>query len=1363
MTIKNKILSVFLAVLMFTSVFTAFPPMEVWADDGTVPSVKKEDPDVGSNYVTLKGKITANGGVNIEKYGFGYIINHSSSEYNWGGLKVGTISNNVLFTYKITGLNPGDFVDYVVAAKNCYGEAKPVYGYVWVPIKVSEDELDFSTTGGSDTFTVTSSSDYTISESLSWISLNTVSESSSKTITVTCSKNTGAEREGTITVEHTGSGDTFEIEVHQDGQDLIGVSEEELEFDADGGKDTFKITASSAYTITTNVTWITLSSKSGSTDKTITVTCSENTSTSSRSGVITVKHTATGDTYEIDVEQEGAEITWDCTFEPKSSYLFGEELDFSGKITSNATIEKVTIGFYDTDNPDVTGGHYYTTAVNSKTYYLSGVPAFTVGNAFTNKGPSGGTIDISDCRGIDIIIWIKVKDQDDAITVFNKTVLFDKTTVPAVDYINASGSGMTFTFTVTCNKYANHGILLYADEYPLDINWEKSISGNSIVYTGTVAFSLSGERKITAYALDSNGNCVLDSDAIKSITINAKSKGVIDAPSIITPNPSTVKKGDGLYLSWNRPTNPVGVEIKYNIYVLHNGDNVCVNVAPITTTSYTIPAKYFSAAGDYIVSVIAIADDYTQSNDDDSAIAVKVVTNGETRGDINNDGEITNKDRFYLNRYLKKMTGYTSIDLTIADINLDGKVNEEDAIYLANHLAGVKGYESFPNYDAHCLHTDCQVSYAGKTVFVNNTNKSDGIHSYYHMWSSICKACGENLGVFQGNDAAEKGAVEQKACTYNFEGYCSCGALNTSNYVSWNGYIASAKTVTVYETPYSSTWYGSVFENEKVTVLGEIGERYFIKYTVSTTKSDKYGYVPTDTIRSSATVNSIYSISFDFETITLPASGRNVLLIPKDGSGFFYVYKDGKKISDISSLKNFKLVFSKNNVICKGTTLVGGKEGGYGALTVSFEDTNGNVIYVSSPKSYIVAESTSVYSSSDKSVFSENEKEYIRMTLDMALSGGNIKRPRDADFTYGDNVLLNIEKVWDMLASLARLKNPTIEQCSAVLAAYLEAYNDGTIGEYTDTSFFTSLSAILTQIWDFGIGFPYENFSNAFSTAIKTIQSYKGKPFSVTAAKDIVKSLKVLYSNADELADLFDICPKLVVDLAKNGFSVKEFSKTLDAMSKSEKFFEFMEILSLVGDVVAIGTDIFSAGCILFGSYDKQRSLLEDIREVLIQAGYTKNDVQIKAIDNLIVQYDSSFLTKLQESKKALWGDIVSLGAEIALSNGCPLFGVLLSVVQIAAGNTTVAEEAEYTMFKLISHAYICALDFTYEMFATGEMTCSLEEAKTKIQLYITMAIHENVLAISASDENGEFSIDEKEQFKSNITLMKKVYSAYLN
>lgn len=1117
----------------------------------------------------------------------------------------------------------------------------------------------------------------------------------------------------------------------------------------------------------------------------------------------------------------------ECTFNPKSVLTWGDKLEFSGRITSDSNIQKVTVKAFDIDNPDKYVFQTYTKqSVGSKSFKLSNVPDFTAGESKSKNWD-----------GVTIVIYVVLSNETGVHHEFEYDIEFedlDTTTISSPDEDDTFYAGDDITF--------KWGSVSGAEEFEWEF-YEGIRSSGHLLDSGSTG-TTSTKRKVVidgdllkagkAYSFyvratndysDSNWEWISLYAYAKPSELYADPEelsftkdGGYDYIDLTSSHDWTATVSDGwiklsddsgtgdeeikVTVSANTGASRVGViTFKSEVGTIYvnviqaKGEASKLDVSTTRIqTSYEKGYESFSVTSnlyDWKVSSnvdwlsvtsagLDLNDNVKISVDENKSIeprtgTITVSGGGITRivtvtqegrpaivGDINGDGEITNKDRFLLNRYIAGISGYTNIQIKVADINSDGTIDQTDADYLTNHLAGIKGYESFPMYDSSCAHTNCTVIYAGKTVFVNNTNKNDGVHSYYHIWSSICNNCGENFGEFQGDDDAIKGAIEKKDCTYNFEGYCSCGALDTSKYDSWKGYNATDKTVTVYETPYSSDWYGSISKNEQVTVLGVIGDKYFIKYIVTATNSDKYGYVPIHIIKNSNMSNTVYSIEFDFETITLPVSGRTVLLIPKDGSGFFSICKNGNKVSNISTLKNLKLDFSKNNVECKGTTLVGGKNGGYGRLTVSFEDVDGTIIYVSAPSGYIVTESSSVYTSNNKAVFNQNEKEYIKLTLDMALSGANIKRPRDADFTYGDNVLLNIEKVWDMIASFAKMNNPTIDQCSAVIATYLESFNDGTIGKYEDASFLTSLGKVLDTIFKIESEIPYEEFSDEFVSAIKTIQSYKGKKFNVKGAKDVLKNLKTIFSFNTDVKKWFEFVPDLAKTFAENGCSVKEFLKTIDAMSKSEKFFNFMEMASFVGDAVEIGTDIFSAGCILFGVYDKQLSLLKDIREVLIQAGYNEKDVQIKAIDELIMQYDSHFIVKLNEFFVSIQGEGISKVIEIALGNACPIFGVLLSVAQVAAGNTTASEEAEYSMFRLISHAYICSLTLPYEMFSTGVMTHSLDEAKTMIKLYITMALHENALAIAASGKNGEFSISERELFKSNINHMKKVYAEYL-
>jgi len=65
-------------------------------------------------------------------------------------------------------------------------------------------------------------------------------------------------------------------------------------------------------------------------------------------------------------------------------------------------------------------------------------------------------------------------------------------------------------------------------------------------------------------------------------------------------------------------------------------------------------------------------------------------------GDVNGDGEVTNKDRLMLSRYLAKWDGYEIDKLVFdaADINGDGDITNRDRLLLSRHLAKWDGYEN---------------------------------------------------------------------------------------------------------------------------------------------------------------------------------------------------------------------------------------------------------------------------------------------------------------------------------------------------------------------------------------------------------------------------------------------------------------------------------------------------------------------------------------------------------------------------------------------------------------------------------------------------------------------------------------------
>ncbi len=160
--------------------------------------------------------------------------------------------------------------------------------------------------GASETFSITSDDSWTISASESWIKVSNVADAGDKTITVTVEANTGKDaRSGTITVNGKSSG-TKSISVSQSGKEYsLTMDKTEIAVGAAEASEAFTITSNDEWTATSDASWATLSATSGSGDKTLTVTISQNTTTAERSGTITIKGSNSSIEKTITITQQG--------------------------------------------------------------------------------------------------------------------------------------------------------------------------------------------------------------------------------------------------------------------------------------------------------------------------------------------------------------------------------------------------------------------------------------------------------------------------------------------------------------------------------------------------------------------------------------------------------------------------------------------------------------------------------------------------------------------------------------------------------------------------------------------------------------------------------------------------------------------------------------------------------------------------------------------------------------------------------------------------------------------------------------------------------------------------------------------------
>lgn len=174
-------------------------------------------------------------------------------------------------------------------------------------LQLNKNNLSFTAEAGSDTFTISSNTNWTVESDQTWCTVNTSSGSNNGTITVNVSENTSTDlRSATITVK---AEELLQvIAVTQMGANAtLQTDKSSLSFEASIGSDIFTITSNTKWSIASDQVWCTLSPTSGSDNATVIVTVTENISTFSRSATITVKAGDLSKT--IAVTQAGAVIT----------------------------------------------------------------------------------------------------------------------------------------------------------------------------------------------------------------------------------------------------------------------------------------------------------------------------------------------------------------------------------------------------------------------------------------------------------------------------------------------------------------------------------------------------------------------------------------------------------------------------------------------------------------------------------------------------------------------------------------------------------------------------------------------------------------------------------------------------------------------------------------------------------------------------------------------------------------------------------------------------------------------------------------------------------------------------------------------
>lgn len=180
-------------------------------------------------------------------------------------------------------------------------------------LSVSTTSLTADSKAATKSFSITSNDSWTVTPSVSWITVSPSAGSGNKTISVNISASNEAEsRSGQIVVAGVKS-DPVTIDVVQTGIGYyLEVDKTQLTMSSEASSSTFSISSNDNWTISSTESWATVSAASGKGDKTITVSCTKNNTNAPRTCNLTIKGNKS-QTATIRISQDGYNLSVDKT------------------------------------------------------------------------------------------------------------------------------------------------------------------------------------------------------------------------------------------------------------------------------------------------------------------------------------------------------------------------------------------------------------------------------------------------------------------------------------------------------------------------------------------------------------------------------------------------------------------------------------------------------------------------------------------------------------------------------------------------------------------------------------------------------------------------------------------------------------------------------------------------------------------------------------------------------------------------------------------------------------------------------------------------------------------------------------------
>lgn len=219
-------------------------------------------------------------------------------------------------------------------------------------LEVSTNEMSFGENGGKLSFTVTSNTKWDITGGADWLTLDITTGLNDGEVAVTAAATT-LEMDRTATLTITGnSGTARQVNITQVSKNVIlTIQPEIIDANAKGSTQQFFVASNTDWTVTSDVTWVTVNVPSGSNDGQVTVTLPDNVTSEARVAHIRVVSASGRQQQTCTITQAAATVP--SLTQPVINGIERYKANFSSSFTSSLDITECGFCYSTTPNPTV--------------------------------------------------------------------------------------------------------------------------------------------------------------------------------------------------------------------------------------------------------------------------------------------------------------------------------------------------------------------------------------------------------------------------------------------------------------------------------------------------------------------------------------------------------------------------------------------------------------------------------------------------------------------------------------------------------------------------------------------------------------------------------------------------------------------------------------------------------------------------------------------------------------------------------------------------------------------------------------------------------------------------------------------------